>query len=160
MIGFVDGTAYSEVSRELQQATSVLEYLSQAGNSSAEQRLMEIRNFHDHVWPKKSARRDKTLASPGNKSRDTLPVLEHSSPDEPPQHSASANEEASGASQAPPLGDADVQLEIGADYAFNIDLGEEADGIYSSFHDPQLPLTGVDHLDWAELEKVFASTQA
>ncbi|ETS86216.1 hypothetical protein PFICI_00044 [Pestalotiopsis fici W106-1] len=160
MIGFVDGTAYSEVSKELQQATSVLEYLSRAGNSSAEQRLIEIRNFHDHVWPKKSAGRDKTMASPTNRFDNTLPVLEHSSPDERPRQSTSTSGEPTSASQAPPTGDLGVQLEIGADYAFNLDLGEEADGIYSSFHDPQLPLTGVDHLDWAELEKVFASTQA
>ena len=38
---------------------------------------------------------------------------------------------------------------------WNLDLSGEAEGIYSSFHNPTLPLTGVDYIDWLEIEKVF-----
>ncbi|KAI4596419.1 hypothetical protein KJ359_005549 [Pestalotiopsis sp. 9143b] len=160
MIGFVEGTAHSEVSKELQQATSVLEYLSQAGNSSAEQRLTEIRNFHDHVWPKKSTNRDGMQATANKSLDETTPTAEQSLTDGDPHPPAHPTEDVPDASRQPSLSDSGAQLEIGTDYEFNLDLGQEADGIYSSFHDPQLPLTGVDHLDWAELEKVFSSSQA
>lgn len=160
MIGFVEGTAHSEVSKELQQATSVLEYLSQAGNSSAEQRLTEIRNFHDHVWPKKSTDRDDMQATANKSMGETTPTAQQSLTDGDPQPPAHPTEDVRDASRQPSLSDSGAQLEIGTDYEFNLDLGQEADGIYSSFHDPQLPLTGVDHLDWAELEKVFSSSQA
>jgi proline utilization trans-activator len=41
-------------------------------------------------------------------------------------------------------------------YDFGVEF-MEADGIYSSFNDPHLPLTGVDQLDWEEMERVFAA---
>lgn len=43
---------------------------------------------------------------------------------------------------------------------WNMDLSGEAEGIYSSFYDPTLPLTGVDHTDWAEIEKVLNGLNA
>jgi proline utilization trans-activator len=42
-------------------------------------------------------------------------------------------------------------------YQFGIDLSREADGIYSSFHDPTFPLTGVDYSDWQEMERLFGT---
>lgn len=38
---------------------------------------------------------------------------------------------------------------------FPMDLGAEMGGIYSSYNDPTLPLTGIDELDWAEVGKMF-----
>lgn len=38
---------------------------------------------------------------------------------------------------------------------WNIDLSGEAEDIYSSFNNPTLPLTGVDYMDWLEIEKVL-----
>lgn len=38
---------------------------------------------------------------------------------------------------------------------FEMALNHQADEIYTSFNDPALPLTGVDDMDWAEMEKIF-----
>jgi hypothetical protein len=40
---------------------------------------------------------------------------------------------------------------------WGMDLTGEAEGIYSSFHNPIMPLTGVDYMDWLEIEKVINS---
>jgi hypothetical protein len=40
---------------------------------------------------------------------------------------------------------------------WDLDLSEEAEGIYSSFHNPTLPLTGVDYVDWLEIEKIISA---
>jgi hypothetical protein len=42
------------------------------------------------------------------------------------------------------------------DVDWDMDLSGEAEGIYSSFHNPTLPLTGDDYIDWLEIEKVFS----
>lgn len=38
---------------------------------------------------------------------------------------------------------------------FPMNLGDEMGGIYSSYNDPSLPLTGIDEVDWAEVGKMF-----
>lgn len=40
---------------------------------------------------------------------------------------------------------------------FNLDW--ETAGIFSSFHDPRLPVTGVDQIDWEEMERMFAARE-
>lgn len=43
--------------------------------------------------------------------------------------------------------------------AWDLDLSGEAEGIYSSFHNPTLPLTGVDYMDWLEIEKIIGGPE-
>lgn len=40
---------------------------------------------------------------------------------------------------------------------WDLDLSGEAEGVYSSFNNPTLPLTGVDYIDWLEIEKFIGA---
>lgn len=35
------------------------------------------------------------------------------------------------------------------------DFTSNVDGVYTSFYDPDLPLTGIDYSDWLEMERLF-----
>ena len=48
-------------------------------------------------------------------------------------------------------------VDMVGDMELNIDW--EASGIFSSFHDPGLPVTGVDSADWEEMERMFATRE-
>jgi hypothetical protein len=54
-------------------------------------------------------------------------------------------------------GASDAVFDMEGDWG--MDLTGEAEGIYSSFHNPILPLTGVDYVDWLEIEKVFSAPE-
>ncbi|KAL3252956.1 hypothetical protein ABHI18_009814 [Aspergillus niger] len=155
----------------LDQAFQVLEFLSRAGNLAAEQRFHDIAQSCSHVWPNyvfQSAPRGtqtREIGSAIDRAQRAVPrqgltrssglypsaALPYASmaqdsgqyyPDESGLlESWNHDENSNGA------------FDIQGDWGF--DLTGEAEGIYSSFHNPTMPLTGVDYMDWLEIEKVF-----
>ncbi|KAJ3532353.1 hypothetical protein NM208_g8478 [Fusarium decemcellulare] len=163
MMGFVEGDL-QEPPEGLKQAAEVLKYLSKAGNSAAQRRLNELKQFCLHVW------------SPTNMTDDWSWLKEGSISS---LHNSPENGQILGADEAgssntylqgdggnalaswgpaawmswqsvPANGEDPCHLDFSASENFQMDLSLEAGDIYSSFNDPTLPLTGVDDVDWAE----------
>lgn len=182
MVGFIDGVEeIAKMPAEFEQAVDVLQHLSEAGNMAAEQRLRDIRQFCSFIWPTGTASGLPVVMAGGEQT--DAPRSPVSS--EQNRHSRPAQEmdrtsvvrAAEGTTWATGQGDADnvgfggerdngegshIQDQSSTDYLVDfergynfMDLDTDADGIYLSFKDPNLPLTGVDQLDWAEMEKVF-----
>ena len=177
MMGLVDKTL-DQPTQALDQAFDVLRFLSRAGNLAAERRLQDITHSCLHVWPnyipgadrKQGEQVDKSspsainLSSLGPRVDATGPHTSTSAipPQPPPQYTAVATE---GWEQDrdesrlletwmhPDTANATFDMQV--DWDLDLDLAVEAEGIYSSFFDPSLPLTGVDHSDWLEIEKIF-----
>lgn len=169
MAAFIqDGSGRSQPT-DLQEAIVVLEYLANEGNKVALQRLTDIKEFSTQVLPGEQALQHMRqeghavdqdgihstsdlwnhLQSPGVAAnvhdRDALAL----------DGSVTRNEEATTTQRegAGELGDVDMM----GDMEFNLDW--EASGIFSSFHDPGLPVTGVDRVDWEEMERMFATRE-
>ncbi|KAJ5272974.1 hypothetical protein N7478_008099 [Penicillium angulare] len=157
----------------LEQAFNVLRFLSLSGNLAAEQRFQDISQSCSRVWPnyviQGSPSNDQTaqidlesqqqqstnsahdsgrasvlhpFASPNHITASQDSDFEHHSLDESRLLETGAQAGASGAA-----------FDMEGDWG--MDLAGEAERIYSSFHSPVLPLTGVDYMDWLEIEKVF-----
>ncbi|KAK2033093.1 fungal-specific transcription factor domain-containing protein [Colletotrichum zoysiae] len=163
--------------QELFQAIDFMEYLSQAGNNAAAERLKDVRQFSAHVWANVVAfDRDHDVQMGGE------PGEAHGAPHMGSTPGAVLPEQSGqpSTSQMPlttPTPSSSVPSwegemfggpgadTYGSDTLFGLNLDENleqafgleaAEGIYNSFNDPTLPLTGVDQLDWAELEKMMA----
>ncbi|KAF6828981.1 fungal specific transcription factor [Colletotrichum plurivorum] len=155
---------------ELQQAIDVLDYLSQAGNNAASQRLKEIRQFSAHVWASRFLPAEKdgdvpmteagSAPRPGGEPRagDTATAgagaAGQAQPD-PSPHSTQPSWDGEMFDPAEPYG-SDTLFGLDLDGSLGHEFGLETESIFRSFNDPSLPLTGVDQLDWAELEKMMA----
>ncbi|KAK0368562.1 fungal specific transcription factor domain-containing protein [Colletotrichum limetticola] len=160
--------------QELFQAIDFLEYLSSAGNQAAAQRLKDVRQFSAHVWANVVAF-DKDhdvqmgdsgashgVPQVGNTPGAGLPEQSGPSPAQMPLTTPTPSSSVPSWEGEMFGGPADT---YGSDTLFGLNLDENleqafgleaAEGIYNSFNDPTLPLTGVDQLDWAELEKMMA----
>ncbi|OLN89017.1 putative transcriptional regulatory protein C3C7.04-like protein 3 [Colletotrichum chlorophyti] len=160
---------------ELFQAIAFLEYLSQAGNNAAAQRLKEVRQFSTHVWGNLPG-----LQKDGDvQMQDAGGVRGVPRAGEPSGSGFADQSRGQSTAQLPmttPTPSSSVPSwegemfgagadAYGSDTLFGLNLDdnleqafglEAAEGIYASFNDPTLPLTGVDQLDWAELEKMMA----
>lgn len=166
MVGFLD-KSQSQPPPALDQACNVLRFLSKSGNLAAERRLQDIAQSYSHVWPNHvfdantshsdAATRDTTQTytiSPGPRQDALL-----ASSDPPPYMTVASSgrgDHQDEISLLEPWSNMDVpdaMFDMQGDW--NLDLSGEAEGIYSSFHNPTLPLTGVDYIDWLEIEKVF-----
>ncbi|KAJ5383894.1 hypothetical protein N7517_001805 [Penicillium concentricum] len=166
MVGFLD-KSQSQPPPALDQASKVLQFLSQSGNLAAERRLQDIAQSYSHVWPNHvfnanaprsfAVSQDKTqtlAASPGLRQDALL-----TSSDSPPYMAAASSSRGDHQDEIrllEPWSNMDVpdtMFDMQGDW--NLDLSGDAEGIYSSFHNPTLPLTGVDYIDWLEIEKVF-----
>lgn len=166
MVGFLD-KSQSQPPPALDQASKVLQFLSRSGNLAAERRLQDIAQSYLHVWPdhvfdanashSDVGSRDKTqtfAASPDSRQDALLTSL-----DAHPymaMASSSRSDHQDEIRLLEPWSNMDVpdaMFDMQGDW--NLDLSGEAEGIYSSFHNPTLPLTGVDYIDWLEIEKVF-----
>ncbi|KAE8411759.1 hypothetical protein BDV36DRAFT_288448 [Aspergillus pseudocaelatus] len=177
MMGLVD-KARDQPPPALDQAFDVLRFLSRAGNLAAERRLQDITHSCLHIWPNHVLGTDReqdeevdggspsaiNLSSLGPRVDATGP---HSSapalpPQPPPQYTAVATEGWEQDRDESRLLEtwmhpdaANAMFDMQVDWDWNLDLSVEAEGIYTSFFDPSLPLTGVDHSDWLEIEKIF-----
>ncbi|OQE29255.1 hypothetical protein PENFLA_c004G04429 [Penicillium flavigenum] len=166
MVGFLD-KSQSQPPPALDQAYRVLQFLSQSGNLAAERRLQDIAQSYSHVWPSHSfnanvahsdagphERTQTFAASPGSR-QDGLMTCSGS----PPYMAVASSGRSDHQDEIrllEPWSNMDVpdaMFDMQGDW--NLDLSGEAEGIYSSFHNPTLPLTGVDYIDWLEIEKVF-----
>lgn len=157
----------------LDQAFQVLEFLSRAGNLAAEQRFHDIAQSCSHVWPNYVFQG----APRGTQTREIGSAIDRAQRAVPRQGLTRS----SGLYPSAALPYASMAQDSGQYYpdesglleswnhdensngAFGIqgdwgfDLTGEAEGIYSSFHNPTMPLTGVDYMDWLEIEKVFST---
>lgn len=163
--------------QELHQAVEVLEYLSAAGNNAASHRLKEIKQLEAHVWgsryfpPQKDgdvqmkdsgtphgephAGGSGAQGTPGQSGEGSGSQVVLSPPDPSPSTQPSWDGEMFGTESAESY-DPDQLFGLDLNGSLGQEFSLEAEGIYASFNDPTLPLTGVDQLDWAELEKMMA----
>ncbi|OQE05714.1 hypothetical protein PENVUL_c022G01821 [Penicillium vulpinum] len=166
MVGFLD-KSQSQPPSALDQASRVLQFLSQSGNLAAERRLQDIAQSYSHVWPNHvfnanashsdATSQDRTHISAASSAQrqDLLLTSSDSSPYMAIASSSRGNhqDEIRLLDPWPNMDVPDTMFDMQG--AWNLDLSGEAEGIYSSFHNPTLPLTGVDYIDWLEIEKVF-----
>jgi len=167
MVGFLD-KSQSQPPSALFQAFRVLQFLAQAGNLAAERRLHDITQSCLHVWP------DHVFSpntSPNNSELDAnfrpltarpdsrQDLLPSSSNAHPYMAVASApdghRDEARLLEPLSNMNIPDAMFDMQGEW--DLDLSGEAEGIYSSFHNPTLPLTGVDYIDWLEIEKIISA---
>ncbi|KAI2896886.1 transcriptional regulator family: Fungal Specific TF [Aspergillus niger] len=170
MAGFVENLQ-DQPPPALDQAFQVLQFLSRAGNQAAEQRFHDIAQSCSHVWPNyvfQDAPRgtQATQLSPAKDRaqravpRQGLTTRSGSYPSVALPYTTMAQDSGHYYPDESGLLESWNQDES-SDGAFDIpgnlgfDLTGEAEGIYSSFHNPTMPLTGVDYIDWLEIEKVF-----
>ena len=155
----------------LDQAFHVLQFLSRSGNSAAEKRFQDIAQTCSHVWPNYKFQGDLTgigtshmglikdqaqyMASRNDLRKGPLSyssALPHSIgvAQDSEQHRLDESRLLEPWAQTAA---SDAVFDMEGD--LGMDLTGEAEGIYSSFNNPILPLTGVDYMDWLEIEKVF-----
>ncbi|CAI7657728.1 unnamed protein product [Penicillium glandicola] len=165
MVGFLDKSQI-QPPPALDKASKVLQFLSQSGNLAAERRLQDIAQSCSHVWPDHvfnanashgdaASRKTRAFAASPGSRQDTL-LTSSDSPPYTAMASSSRGIHQDEIRLLEPWSDMDVpdaMFDMQGDW--NLDLSGEAEGIYSSFHNPTLPLTGVDYTDWLEIEKVF-----
>ncbi|KAH6981645.1 hypothetical protein BKA56DRAFT_719715, partial [Ilyonectria sp. MPI-CAGE-AT-0026] len=179
MMGFVKTNDPQKPPDGLKQAVDVLEYLSAAGNKAAEQRLGDLKQFCYHVWSPDILSDDwkwlgvhqvagqddisagaviSTMATSGE-----LALVNHAprQVERAPLYSSDWPEKwgvcYDGMTPMPStdVGQGSAMLDFDFEGTFGMDMSHGAGDIYSSFNDPDLPLTGVDEVDWAEIGKVF-----
>jgi hypothetical protein len=163
MMGFVEGDL-QEPPEGLKQAAEILKYLSNAGNSAAQRRLNDLKQFCLHVWSPTNMTDDWSWLKEGSvSSLDNSPAnRQNFSGDGDGNQNLQADAMTTWGPtawiswQSTATGGEDaVHLDFSASENFQMDLSHEAGDIYSSFNDPTLPLTGVDDVDWAEVGKMF-----
>jgi hypothetical protein len=161
-MGFVEGSSVQNPPEGLAEAAEVLQYLSGAGNQAAEHRLRELKQFCIHVWSPEpgasawewleergvggDAKEDVSLET-GLDANNTFPNAYFSNLAEGGNYTIYGS--GSEASSNNPYFGVDTFGDLPMEP--NNALGD----IYSSYNDPNLPLTGIDELDWAELTKIF-----
>ncbi|KAJ6070067.1 hypothetical protein N7499_011954 [Penicillium canescens] len=166
MVGFLDHSQ-TKPPLALDQAFEVLQFLSQAGNLAAERRLQDIAHSCSHVWPDYvfnaderqsgalSRQKGRFIAGSGSRQ---YPLATSSGGSLPNDFASDGRNYHSDESRLlEPWSNIDFAGSMfDMDVDWDMDLSGEAEGIYSSFHNPTLPLTGVDYIDWLEIEKVFS----
>ncbi|OQE47415.1 hypothetical protein PENCOP_c001G05572 [Penicillium coprophilum] len=165
MVGFLN-KSQSQPPPALDQASKVLQFLSHSGNLAAERRIQDIAQSYSHVWPNHIFNANTPSSDAG--SHDKPRTLETSlaprqdvltSSDSPPYMAVASSTRGDHQDEIrllEPWSNMDVpdaMFDMQGDW--DLDLSGDAEGIYSSFHNPTLPLTGVDYIDWLEIEKVF-----
>jgi len=176
MMGFVDSSDMQRPPEGIAQAAEVLRYLSEAGNGAAQRRLEELKQFCRRVWsPPENVtaewawlREDFEDFPMGSTmdadiTNDPTQAQANNTANHVQQSSTGAIEPARAMTATPSAwqnvaDDLDVAGGADLDNFFNdfpTNLGDEMGGIYSSYNDPTLPLTGIDEVDWAEVGKMF-----
>ncbi|KAJ5164184.1 uncharacterized protein N7500_006014 [Penicillium coprophilum] len=165
MVGFLN-KPQGQPPPALDQASKVLQFLSHSGNLAAERCIQDIAQSYSHVWPNHifNANTPSSDAGSHDKPRTLEPSLapRHdvlTSSDSPPYMAVASSTRGDHQDEIrllEPWSNMDVpdaMFDMQGDW--DLDLSGDAEGIYSSFHNPTLPLTGVDYIDWLEIEKVF-----
>lgn len=163
MQAFLDGGSAGSCPTDLQEAIIVLEHLANEGNRVARQRLTDVNDFSNQVLSVGGAEEDNAPcpASGGQGGSQTAPGVGYAGS----KHQALGHSVPS--QIGTPRGDKSGFEVVGASSVGNVDLIGDVDfnmdwetaGIFSSFHDPRLPVTGVDHIDWEEMERMFAARE-
>lgn len=179
MMGFIKTNDPQKPPEGLADAADILEYLTAAGNKAAQRRLTDLKQFCYHVWSPDNMSDEwkwlrTTHLSPSNDVTHPYPA-ETTTPgrlgvsghplspagEEPLYNSFWPETWDNWDDGRTVLSNTTSQrvgmLDFDLDAGFQMDLSREAGDIYSSFNDPNLPLTGVDEVDWAEIGKMFRS---
>ncbi|KAK9850748.1 hypothetical protein MYU51_011861 [Penicillium brevicompactum] len=162
VVGFSD-KSQTQPPPALYQAFKVLQFLAQSGNLAAERRLHDITQSCLHVWPDdilkfgsspaQSALRQELASRPD--TRDS--VLSSSGPSDAAMNTG-WNSHQDEARLLEPLAHVNIpETMFDMQGEWDLDLSGEAEGVYSSFNNPTLPLTGVDYIDWLEIEKFIGA---
>lgn len=167
MKGFLDSSDPQKPPEGLSQAADVLQYLSKAGNKGAEKRLEELRQFCYHVWSPDGMSeewgwlRGSNTPRPGSTTTPSGTGVDPATVGSSGRGSTQITETpGTPAGQTPgmpawanwgdnPGGWMDLEN-------FQMDLNTEMGDIYSCYNDPNLPLTGIDEVDWQEVGKMFS----
>lgn len=185
-MGFIKSSDPQKPPEGLAEAAEILQYLTAAGNKAAQRRLADLKQFCYHVWSVNKLSDDwRWLRSPSSSTGDIHDIthLPQAAAADVTTTPSRIVEQSLGASGELPLYDSTTSfwpeawegwvdgqtavstensaamemLDFDMDAAFQMDLSRDAGDIYSSFNDPNLPLTGVDEVDWAEMGKMFRS---
>lgn len=167
MSAFIDNISLRNMMPELQQAVEVLRYLSDAGNKAAEQRLADLDQFAANVWVEQSPissilsheidlmnSEDLEMREQQRESGSEAP-MEDDTQNINVSRAETVNFGADGAFVPPEQ--SIFGNDAGFQHGFNFEMYPPPDTniIFGSFNDPNMPLTGVDELDWAEIERIF-----
>lgn len=170
MVGFFDKSQTQPPSK-LYEAFNVLQFLAQAGNQAAERRLQDITQSCLHVWPDVAfnassspthviLQRSGQSYTPTNGLQPQDSSLSSSGPSPCMAVNVDQGSHLDEAGLLEPISDMDIpDVMFDMHGAWDLDLSGEAEGIYSSFHNPTLPLTGVDYIDWLEIEKIIGGPE-
>lgn len=155
MIALLDEPNVRALPVEIRAACDILRYMSEAGNHSAQRRLEDVAQFCAQVWSidyqtlltgsetALSSANDQHLAQL-NGAESLLQLHQTTKVQAVPW---SANEWSNGD---------DVSWGLDATFGLDFDFTTAADELYSSYNDAGLSLTGIDHADWSEMEKLFS----
>lgn len=169
MMGFIEGNDAQNPPEGLSEAAEVLQYLSKAGNRAAQRRLHELKQFCSYVWCPLQLAGDWQWLTDGQMGSSEPANLNlaanHGSPNGIFQPDTSNENEDYVASTVEAnvynawLPTTSEQSSTFFDFDsfsdFSVDPSREMGNIYSSYNDPNLPLTGIDDTDWAEVGKLF-----
>ncbi|CAG8232124.1 unnamed protein product [Penicillium salamii] len=163
MAGFLNKP--KEQPKSLGQAFEVLGFLARSGNPAAGKRLQDIAQSSLHIWPNhkfdiQASNQSVVEKDPDATERARCENLRPLQPSHFPQdiiplsdgHSYGLDEN----EYSEPWDTLDPITPV---FDMQGDLAThnpgEAEVIYSSFYNPTLPLTGVDYMDWLEIEKLL-----
>lgn len=169
MMGFVDTSDLQKPPEGVSQAAGVLQYLADAGNSAAQRRLDELKHFCRRVWSPpsdttvewawlRSGSQDAAAMTVATMGITPPPVYEASNLSAQQQQSSTSGNLQAGLQESW-RNQTEHDQHADLDNFLNdlpMDLGAEMGGIYSSYNDPSLPLTGIDDVDWAQVGKMFS----
>ncbi|KAM0553288.1 hypothetical protein ACHAPJ_007301 [Fusarium lateritium] len=160
-MGFVESTDLRKSPEGLLEAVETLQYLSNAGNKAAQQRLDDLRQLCLQAWSP-DVRSDEWRWLQGD-AMDASPNINYSMEELEGMITSNGltDDRFQNPSAMPPatLDYSNMSWDFEFSNMFEADLTDEAEEIYTCFHDPSLPLTGVDELDWAEISKVFQTRE-
>lgn len=163
MAGFLNKP--KEQPKSLGQAFEVLGFLARSGNPAAGKRLQDIAQSSLHIWPNhkfdiQASNQSVVEKDPDATERARCENLRPLQPSHFPQdiiplsdghpYGLDENEYSEPWDTLDPITPVfDMQGDLATHNP------GEAEVIYSSFYNPTLPLTGVDYMDWLEIEKLL-----
>ncbi|KAF2716168.1 hypothetical protein K431DRAFT_279514 [Polychaeton citri CBS 116435] len=155
MTSILDGASGNALPNNIKLACDTLRYFSSSGNRAARQRLEDVAQFCSHIW---SIDVEVILG-------DGVSRADHSRSNENEftphrnglqQATGSSTElDPGGALYATTISPQDIAFDGDLTRSFHFDFEGDTDGIFSSFNNSDLILTGIDHADWMEMERIL-----